>query len=170
MKIFLGDFSAKVGRENIFKTTVGNESLHKISNDSGVRVINFAKSNNLVAKSTMFPHRKIGKYTRTSPEGNTHNQIDNVLIDIRRHSSILDVRSFRVGDCDTDHYLVVANVRERLVVSKQAAQQRHTERFNVKDLNEGDVNEQYQLTIRNKFCCSGKLRGPWGQQQGIGQY
>jgi len=26
MKILLGDFNAKVGRENIFKPTIGNES------------------------------------------------------------------------------------------------------------------------------------------------
>jgi hypothetical protein len=63
----------------------------------------------------MFPHRKIHKYTWTSPEANTHNQIDHVLIDRRRHSSILDVRSFRGADCDTDRYLVVAAVRERLL-------------------------------------------------------
>jgi hypothetical protein len=78
----------------------------------------------------MFPHRKIHKHTRTSPEGNTHNQIDNVLIDTGRHSSILDVRSFRGADCDTDHYLVVANVREKLAVSKRTAQKIDTERFN----------------------------------------
>jgi exonuclease III len=42
MKILLGDFNAKVGREDIFKPTVGNyESLHAISNDNGVRVVNF---------------------------------------------------------------------------------------------------------------------------------
>jgi hypothetical protein len=35
---------------------------------------------------------------------------------------ILDVRSFRGADCDTDYYLVVAKVRERLAVSKQAEQ------------------------------------------------
>ena len=28
MKILLGDFNAKMGRENIFKLTIGNESLH----------------------------------------------------------------------------------------------------------------------------------------------
>ena len=42
MKILLGDFNAKVGRENIFKLTIGNESLHQDSNDNGVRIVNFA--------------------------------------------------------------------------------------------------------------------------------
>jgi hypothetical protein len=32
MKILLGDFSAKVGGEDIFRPTIGNESLHEISN------------------------------------------------------------------------------------------------------------------------------------------
>jgi len=36
-KILLGDFNAKVGRENIFIPTIGNESLHQDSNDKGVR-------------------------------------------------------------------------------------------------------------------------------------
>jgi hypothetical protein len=42
MKIAIGDFNAKVGRENIFKPTIGNESLHQDSNDNGVRVVNIA--------------------------------------------------------------------------------------------------------------------------------
>ena len=41
MKMILGDFNAKVGRENIFKPTIGNDSLHEVSNDNGVRVVNF---------------------------------------------------------------------------------------------------------------------------------
>jgi hypothetical protein len=56
MKILLGDFNAKVGRENIFKPTIGNESLHQDSNDNGVRIVNFSTSKNLVIKSTMFQH------------------------------------------------------------------------------------------------------------------
>jgi hypothetical protein len=42
MKILLGDFNAKIGKENIFRPTIGNESLHEISNDNGVRIVNFA--------------------------------------------------------------------------------------------------------------------------------
>jgi hypothetical protein len=93
VEILLGNFNMKVGREDIFKQTIGNKSSHKISSDNGVRVVNFATSKNLVVKSTMF-----------LPEGKTHNQIDQVLIDRKRHSNILDVLSFRGADCNTDHY------------------------------------------------------------------
>jgi hypothetical protein len=121
MKVVLGNFSAKVGRENIFKSTTGMR-VNEISNDSGARVVNVAASKTLVAKSTMFPHHRISKYTWTSPEGITHKQIDHVFIDRRRRSNILDVRSFRGADCDTDRYLAGAKVRKRLAVSKRAAQ------------------------------------------------
>ena len=79
-KMLLGDLNAKVGRENIFKSTIGQESLHQDSSDNGV---NFATSKHLVVKSTMFPHRNIHKYIWTSSDGKTHNQIDHVLIDRR---------------------------------------------------------------------------------------
>jgi hypothetical protein len=41
IKVLLGYFNAKVGREDIFKPTIENECLHEISNDNGVRVVNF---------------------------------------------------------------------------------------------------------------------------------
>jgi hypothetical protein len=47
MTILLGDFDAKVGREDIFKPTVGNESLYEISNNNGVRAVNYPTSKNL---------------------------------------------------------------------------------------------------------------------------
>ena len=112
MKMLLGEFNAKVGRENIFKPTIGQESLHQDSNDNGVRLVNFATSQNLVVKSKILPHRNIHKYTWTSPDGKTHNQIDHVLIDRRWHSSVLDLRSFRGADCDIDHYLMISKVRK----------------------------------------------------------
>jgi len=74
------------------------------------------------------------------------------LIARRWHSSVLDVRSFRGADCDTDHYLVVAKVRGRLAVSKQAAQRFDGQRFNLRELNELEVRKQYQIEITNRFA------------------
>jgi hypothetical protein len=86
MKILLGDCSAKVGKEYIFKPKTGNERLHQISNDNGVRLVNFATSRNPRFKRKMFPIRNIYKYIWTSPDGKTHNQIDHILVDRRRHT------------------------------------------------------------------------------------
>jgi hypothetical protein len=44
--------------------------------------------------------------------------------------------------CDTDHYLVVAKVRERLAVSKTAALKFDGERFNLRKLNELEIRKQ----------------------------
>ena len=79
------------------------------------------------------------------------------MIDRRWHSSILDVQSFRGANCDTDHYLVVAKVRERLTVSKLAAQKFDAERFNLEKLSELEVRKQYQIRISKRFCSFGEL-------------
>jgi len=100
----------------------------------------------------MFPHRNIHKYTWTSSDGKTHNQIDHVLIDRRWHSSVLDVRSFRGADCATDHYLVITKIRERLAVGKQAAQRFDGQTFNLRKLNESEVRKQYQIEFTNRFA------------------
>jgi hypothetical protein len=48
MKILVGDFNAKLRREDILKLTISNESLHQDSNDNGVGLVHFATSKNLV--------------------------------------------------------------------------------------------------------------------------
>jgi hypothetical protein len=87
-----------------------------------------------------------------------HNQIDHILIDKRQHSSILDVRSLGGDDCDTDHYLVAAKIKERLAVSKQPVNKMDMDRFNLKKLNEGEVTEQLDCNKKHIFSF-GKLRG-----------
>ena len=47
---------------------------------------------------------------------------------------------------------VVAKVRERLAVSKGAAQKFVVERFNLKKLNELEVRKQYQIENSNRFA------------------
>jgi hypothetical protein len=63
MKILMGDFNAKVGREDIFKPVIGIESLYEASNDNEVRVVNFTTLKNLIVKRTIFPYRDIHKLT-----------------------------------------------------------------------------------------------------------
>jgi hypothetical protein len=64
----------------------------------------------------------------------THNEIDHILIEDDIQVYLI---SLRAAICDTDHYLVVAEVRERLAVSKQTTHRVHIERFNLKKLSRG---------------------------------
>jgi len=68
------------------------------------------------------------------------------------------MQNFMGADCDTDHYLVVAKVREILAVSKQAVQRFDGERFNLRKLNDLEVKDQYQIEITNRFTALENLR------------
>ena len=65
---------------------------------------------------------------------------------------MLVVQSFRGADFDTDHCLVFAKVRERLSVSKQAAQKFDVDRFNLRKLNELEVRKHCQIELSNRFA------------------
>jgi hypothetical protein len=82
-------------------------------------------------------------------------QNDHILIVRRQHSSILDDRLLRAADCDTDHYLVVSKVRERLAVSKQATHILHMERFNLKKLYDVGCRKQYGVEISGSVTLGG---------------
>jgi len=59
IKIILGDFNAKVGKENIYKHIIGDESLHNETNNNGIRMIQFAISKGLNVRSKRLPHEGI---------------------------------------------------------------------------------------------------------------
>jgi hypothetical protein len=107
----------------------------------------------------MLPHRSIHKYTWTSPYSKTHNQIDHILVDRQRHSNVLDVRSFRAGDCDTEHYLVVAKFKKRLAVNKQRSRRFHRERFNLKKFNELECKKKYHVEVSHRHAALQDLDG-----------
>jgi hypothetical protein len=96
-----------------------------------------------------------------------HNQIGHILKDRRWHSSILDIRSFRGADCDTDHYLVVAKVRERLAVNKPTAHMFYVERFILRKLKELEIRKHchseiiYRSAALKKLSDSEEINRAW---------
>jgi len=89
-------------------------------------------------------------YASTCTDGKTNIQIDHILEERRWHSGIVHVRSVR--GADTDHRLVVTKVRERLAVSKEAAQKFDGEIFNLGKLNELQFRKQCKIEISNRFA------------------
>ena len=83
-----------------------------------MRLIDFTAARNRVVCSTKFQHLDIHNATGMSPDRSILNQIDHIVIDGRRVSSVLDVRTFRGPNIDPDHYLVVAKFRLRINASR----------------------------------------------------
>ena len=98
IKIILGDFNAKVGKENTYKPTTGNKSLHNETNNNGIKIIQFAVSKGFNVRSTTSPHKYTHKETWYSAHGRTADQIDHVLITNRFRSAITDIRALRGPD------------------------------------------------------------------------
>lgn len=70
MKIVMGDFNSKIGKEDVYFPTIGKHSLHDITNNNGYLLVNFASSKNMVIANTWFPHKQIYKGTWKARDGN----------------------------------------------------------------------------------------------------
>jgi len=78
--LILGDFNPKKRARRKIKPTIDMFNLHKESNDNGIRLIS-AASVGMIIGGTNFLHEKLRKFTWRSPDGNTTNQTDHVLVD-----------------------------------------------------------------------------------------
>jgi len=115
IKIILGDFNAKFGKESIYKPTIGNESLHNEINNNRIKMIQFVISIGLNARIT-FPHKDINKETWHSADSRTANQTDHILISNRFRTGITDIRALRGPDIGSDHNLLKINFKVKLRV------------------------------------------------------
>lgn len=66
MKVITEDLNARVGKEDIYQSTIEKYNLHEITNDNGQRLINFAASKDIIIGGTFFPYKDIHKGNRTS--------------------------------------------------------------------------------------------------------
>jgi hypothetical protein len=107
IKIILGDFNVKIGKEQLFETIIG------------LRAVYFTAGKNMSISSTFFPHETIHKKTQISPDGKIKNQTDHVMIALRHATDISNVRSFQGAGCNTDHFLVRVKVKQRIAVGKK---------------------------------------------------
>jgi endonuclease/exonuclease/phosphatase family metal-dependent hydrolase len=83
MLIIMGDFNAKVGREESRHKVSGKHFLHEHSKENGSFLVQFAIRNNVYINSTTFPHKTIHMGTWKIPGSMEVNQIDHVLVSAR---------------------------------------------------------------------------------------
>jgi sorting nexin-29 len=145
----LGDMNAKVGREEIYRPAIGKWSLHEVTNENGLRLIDFATEKGMVIKSTFFRHKRIHQATWESPDGVTRNQIDHCLIDGRHFSDVINVKLSRGANVDSDHFLVVVDVRAHLCVARSTNSQA-TRRFAISKLKDPSISKAFSRQVNTR--------------------
>ena len=68
----------------------------------------------MIVMSTQFQHKQIHKGTWRSPDYNTINQIDHVLVNQKKKEAIEDVQSLRGPNINSDHYLLKTTLKQKL--------------------------------------------------------
>jgi len=158
MLIIMGDFDAKLGNKEYLQLVAGPCTIHDSSNENGNMLIQFAIRNKLIVKSTMFPTKHIHLGTRRIPGSNEVNQIDHVVATSHHSSSVIDVRSCRGPNCDSDHYLVKIRLRER-IANVQKTPRRKTRKWDVEKLQKDTTQrDEYQkaLDLKSKQKTEGE--------------
>ncbi|KDR23416.1 hypothetical protein L798_05387, partial [Zootermopsis nevadensis] len=133
MIIVLGDYNAKLWKEEVYVKLFGRNSLHEETNNNGLRVAQFAAANNLRVMSTYFPRKDIHKGTWKIPGTNNFNQIDHILVSRRWATDVENVRTFRGANSDSDHYLVGFRMKQKICMVMKGKMER-IKRWNVDKL------------------------------------
>src|ERR1043165_6219074 len=146
--IVMGDFNAKGGEAmtDDYPTVVGRGGLGS-GNEAGERLVEFCLDNELRLCNTWFEHHPRRLYTWTSPDGNTRNQIDYIAIAQKWAGSIRNCRVYPGADCDSDHNLLIAKLKIKLVKKKNGVQ---AKRLNIEELY-GQKAEEYNVEVNNRF-------------------
>ena len=150
--ITMGDLNAKIGcqmpgEEGI----VGQHALVGERSENGERFVASCMENNMAITTTQYPHKDIHKYTWTSPDGRTKNQIDHIAINGKFRNSITDARTYRGADVATDHNLVMCKLKLKL--SKVKRDKAGVKKYDTSKLRQRAVREKFTLELRNRFSC-----------------
>ena len=120
--------------------------------ERGLRLLEFSNSNDLVLANTFGHHKAPRRWTRHSPNGQNHNQIDYILVKKRFRSgvNIARTRSFTGAHTGSDHDLLRMTFRLRL---KKISKPKHTIlKFDLEKLKDPNVMETFQAMIGGRFA------------------
>ncbi|XP_065578596.1 craniofacial development protein 2-like [Artemia franciscana] len=145
----VGDLNAKVGADrHYYPEVLGPHGMGEI-NENGTLLIDYALSNDLIIGGSMFDHKTIHKYTWVSPDGRTKNQIDHFLMSRRWRSSLSDVRGFRGADVNSDHILMIAEVRIKMKAQKRKTNTATHKQFDTDKLKDPDIRKNFCIFLHN---------------------
>lgn len=152
IRIIQGDWNAKIGTDaqKDWTGTVGKFGVG-VTNERGLRLLEFAKMTDLVIANTWFRHKISRRVTWTSPDGVTKNQIDHIMID-RKCAGCINgnkTRAFPGADIGSDHNLVMMTMKLKL--KKIPKPKAPRVKYNIERLGDRETRETFQIKLGGRF-------------------
>ena len=144
--IVMGDFNAKIG-EGREEDIIGPYGLG-IRNERGDRLFEWCKTNSMIVSNSWFENPKRRRYTWVSPDMNTRNQIDYILINRRFRNSVKQSKSYPGADCGSDHVPVVARIHIKL---RKLQAPKQVPKYQLDKLLEENVRKEFYLNVSNRY-------------------
>ena len=150
--IVLTDSNATLANDaddNTRPSIIGPVFVDHHTNDNGHRLVDVCRTTNLCIMDTWFPRKQIHHWTWYSNDGITRKSIDHILVSARWKSAVSHCRVYRGAQLgNTDHRMLVAEMRLRLQAQKQDATLR---KLNTATLKDADTQHSFAIALQNRF-------------------
>lgn len=148
--ILMGDFNAKIGSEanEVWPEAVGKYGLGE-KNGRGEMLMQFCAINELVISNSFFKHRPGRRATWISPDGQTRNQIDYIIVSKEVMKSTTNSRVYNSADVGSDHSLLMANIN--IATRKPKKSRPSPRRYDVERLLDQELRNDFVIKIGGAF-------------------
>ncbi|XP_039291249.1 uncharacterized protein LOC120352957 [Nilaparvata lugens] len=144
-----GDMNARIGNDCEHSHGVmGPYAGEQIKNSNGERLLEFGVDNNLLIGNTWFNHKRIHQITFEAEGRAAKSIIDYFMYSAEMRRRVTDVKVIRGAELDTDHRLVVMDLRMKVPVKER---EKRYSRVHVQKLESPQVQELYHQNIEEEF-------------------
>jgi hypothetical protein len=147
--IITGDWNAKVGDNNAGWESAMGKHGYGTKNERGEQLLEFATSHNLFICNRKFQQKPNRKWTWESPDGIHTYMIDLIIIQQRWKSSVINCRTFQGADINSDHSLVLCNIKLKL--KNLLNNPKQNRRLDTRQLNDQITRKSYQIQLENQL-------------------
>jgi hypothetical protein len=107
----------------------------------------------MVTGRTLLSHKEIHKGTWKASDRQIINQIDHIFIDARHKYNLMDMRSLRGANIDSDHFLVLSKLCATISNCKKECRIK-IKKYNIEKLKDDDITLQYKQKLDNELSKS----------------
>ncbi len=105
----------------------------------------------MVVEGTLFQHKNTNKYTWTTPNGQTRNMIDHILINRKWVKSMQDCRNYRRADKFFDHEIVISKIKLKLKRTGQDKKTQIGRQYDFSRIMDHVIKNELVLKLKNRF-------------------